>query len=183
MAQRFRRLGFSAWRGYRVLESAAAAGMLTSADISTPSGRVRFLWPTREGEKLLREWGCEVPLSKNESPEHLYWKLRVAEELRRRGYEVRVEAPLSGRVVDALATRGGETLVVEVETGRSDLRLNAPSTKADPGETVVVATTESVAKQLRTIVGHCERVVVLAVSEFLPWLDWAAPRAGLDRPL
>lgn len=118
VSERFRRLGWSVDRGYAVLDRLCAAGFLASARVSTPWGAVRFVYPTHQGAESMRQLGFEVPVSRNESPEHLYWKLRVAELLRERGFQVTVEVALEGgHIVDGLARRLGVTTAVEIETG------------------------------------------------------------------
>jgi hypothetical protein len=54
-------------------------------------------------------------------PEHEYWKHRIAEFLRSKGYQVEIEKPIrEGKTVDIVASRNGERTAIEVETGKSD---------------------------------------------------------------
>ena len=55
-----------------------------------------------------------------ESLEHQFWINNAAKHFEKEGYEVR-EHPVKGNgAVDILATKPGHTVVVEVETGKSN---------------------------------------------------------------
>ncbi len=120
VSERFRRLGWSMDRGYTILDRLSAAGLLESARVPTPWGAVRFIYPTQGGALRMRRMGLEVPISRNEGAAHFYWKLRVAELLRERGFDVRIEARVGhDRTVDVFAESSGFRAIFEVETGMS----------------------------------------------------------------
>ena len=81
---------------------------------------------------------------------HEYWKRLYAEMLKSREYQVELEAPRPGGTgrVDALARRGTESLVVEVETGKSDVVGNVKQNlRAGFPRILVVATDEAALKK------------------------------------
>jgi len=57
--------------------------------------------------------------------EHNYWVNKIKENLEARGYKVKRETKISpDQFVDLVAERNGEEIVIEVETGKSDLLRN-----------------------------------------------------------
>jgi hypothetical protein len=116
ITDRYQRLSLSASRGSRLLLSLSS--FLSSAPVSTPTGRVRFLRLTAKGREVARLRGVTLPPARgNESPEHEYWKHRAAEHYRQLGYQVEVEKELpNGHVVDVWAEKDGETVGVEIES-------------------------------------------------------------------
>ena len=57
---------------------------------------------------------------RKESPEHWYWKMKLAEELRKQGYTVEVEKDGADLAVE----KDGKRIAVEIETGKSDVEAN-----------------------------------------------------------
>jgi hypothetical protein len=57
-------------------------------------------------------------------PEHEYWKYRVAEEMRKKGYLVEIEKEINGHNIDIVASSEQETIAIEIETGKSDAAIN-----------------------------------------------------------
>jgi len=53
--------------------------------------------------------------------EHEYWKDRVTEHFRKKGYRVTEEYPVGGgQAVDLVAVNDKERIAIEIETGKSD---------------------------------------------------------------
>jgi Holliday junction resolvase len=98
---------------------------------------------------------------------HTYWKRRLAEHLRTRGYEVAEEFPVGGgKTIDLVATRGGKRVAFEIETGASDAAANVRKCLAAGVDRVVVVATsarnrESLAKKLES----CPGTIILTTSE------------------
>jgi len=58
-------------------------------------------------------------------PEHEYWKYRIAEHLRNKGYEIEIESPIGeGKTIDIVASRNEEKIAIEIEKGKSDVFEN-----------------------------------------------------------
>lgn len=94
-------------------------------DISTFKGRVKLLVLTEEGENILKKMGYEIGKKREGSTEHEYWKYRIAEFLRSRGYQVEIEKPIGeGKAVDMVAIKDVERIAIEIETGKSDVVEN-----------------------------------------------------------
>jgi len=126
VTERYGRLGWSAYRGTNAKRALLKQGLLDEVRLRVPQGTVTLLELTDQGKDLLGQEGIEVrPFPKNASLEHEYWKHRVAEDYRSRGYEVEEEVHIGGgRTVDLVATKDGKRTAIEIETGKSDAERN-----------------------------------------------------------
>ncbi|MDK2465047.1 MAG: hypothetical protein QI223_09785, partial [Candidatus Korarchaeota archaeon] len=126
VTQRYKRLGWSAHTGTKIKRSLLEKGLVEEERVKTPEGLVALLRLTRAGRDLLKSRGVQArALPKNASLEHEYWKHRIAEDYRRRGYQVEEEVHIGGgRSVDLVATGKGERIAIEIETGKSDESAN-----------------------------------------------------------
>jgi hypothetical protein len=121
IAERYKRLSFSVYKGNRLRDTLISKELLNSYSLSTFEGRVNFLDITSKGEMVLRDMGYQIENKRGGGPEHEYWKHRVAELFREKGYQVEIEKPIGeGKTVDIVATKEGERLAIEIETGKSD---------------------------------------------------------------
>jgi len=125
VAERYKRLGFSGYKGNKVKDALLSKGLLQCDDISTFEGRVKYLNLTEKGENIIREMGYRIKKKREGGPEHEYWKLRVAELFKKNGYQVEIEKPIGeGKTVDIVALKDGESIAIEIETGKSDAAEN-----------------------------------------------------------
>jgi len=142
---RYKRLGFSVDKGNRLKNQLLEQGLAEGASI--PVGRTRrlILRPTRRAHGIALLDPTPFP----GSVEHEFWKHYYAEEFKRAGWEVTMEAAREGGRVDVLARRGVETIGFEVETGKSDAVRNVDNClRAGYGLVVVVATREAAKKKV-----------------------------------
>lgn len=138
VAARFTRLSLGVGRGSRLVKRVIANGLLSSAMISTGKGRVRFLQLTDKGAAAFRAMGYTVKLGRRGSPAHEYWKLRLADYYRARGYDVELEKAIGdGKTVDLIAAKDVGHIAIEVETGKSDAVANASKCLAAGFEKVI----------------------------------------------
>ncbi len=122
---RYHRLNLSRRRGNAVRESLSSAGIIARITIATRSGQVVLFQLTDEGRAICSALGIDPGPQPRESLEHMFWLSRAAKYFEQQGYEVRREHPVQGNgAVDILATRPGETVAVEIETGKSDTKEN-----------------------------------------------------------
>jgi len=167
---RYHRLNLSRRRGNAVRESLATAGLIGRATIATRSGQVVLFQLTDQGRTRCSALGIDPGPKPRESVEHMFWVERTAKHFENEGYEVKREHPVKGNgVVDILASRPGETVAVEIETGKSDTRENLTKiAHADFDRVVLVATSPAAS-------AACQKAMV-DVSGDLPvqllsWLD------------
>lgn len=121
LSERFSRFGFSIRRGEGVKHALVRKGLINIVALPLDA-------PRRGITKLLeitpaahRHLGLAEPTHREGGLRHRFWEQKTAEHLKTRGFSVEKEYPLGeGLTVDLLATRGNETVAVEVETGSSD---------------------------------------------------------------
>jgi Holliday junction resolvase-like predicted endonuclease len=100
----------------------------------------------------------------------MFWVDRAARQFERDGYEVRREHAVEGNgAVDILATRSGESVVIEVETGKSDTKENLTKIAHAGFDRIVLLATSPAATEA------CQKAMA-SVSSDLPvqlmtWLD------------
>jgi hypothetical protein len=123
IADRFRRLKITAHKGYKILKCLLSFDLVKSFSIAMTKGRVRFLQLSEKGRQIAKEQGINVPEIKG-GPEHEYWKYKIAEELRAKGYTIEFEKQKNGHWVDIVATKETESIAIEIETGKSDAIAN-----------------------------------------------------------
>lgn len=131
VTERHKRLGQSAHRGTKIRRSLLEKRLVAEEQSRVPEGSVTLPELIEPGKALARIHGAELkPFPKNASLEHEYWKRRIAANYRRRGHTVEEEVPIgAGKALDLVATRDGERIAIEVETGKSDARANLAKRK------------------------------------------------------
>ena len=89
-----------------------------------------------------------------ESLEHRYWVDQAAKYYENQGFTVTLEYAVKGNGhVDIMAKKPGKRMVIEVETGKSDIMKNLKNAaKADIDKLVFVATSPSA-------VSACQKVI------------------------
>ena len=148
ITNRYARLGWNAKTGNAIKDNVIAKGFATFDPVTTPTGQVKILSLTDQATKHLAERGVVIRRSRHGGPEHEYWKHLVRARLEDRGYAVDEEHPIgTGKTVDLHATRDGDELWVEIETGRSDIPANMAKCAALPGRKIFVFTTDALRKQ------------------------------------
>ena len=167
---RYHRLNLSRRRGNAVRESLSSAGIIERITIATRSGQVVLFQLTDEGRALCSALGIDPGPRPRESLEHMFWVSRAAKYFEQQGYEVRREHPVQGNgAVDILATRPGETVVVEIETGKSDTKENLRKIAHAGFDRIVLLATSPAGREA------CQKAVA-SVADDLPvqlmtWLD------------
>ena len=124
--ERYARLGLNVYQGNRAKDSLVRKGLVQARDVKTENGMVRLLVPTEKGREGLAAAGFEVNESKRFGGlEHNFWKKKLAEYFRERGYSVTEEKKIGGgKAVDLVAVNDKERIAIEVETGKSDAFYN-----------------------------------------------------------
>jgi Holliday junction resolvase-like predicted endonuclease len=125
---------------------------------------------TDAGRVLCSSLGIDPGPQPHESLEHMFWVDRAAKHFEKEGYETRREHPIKGNgAVDILATRPGESVVIEVETGKSDTKENLTKIAHAGFDRIVLLATSPAA------IEACQKAMA-SVSSDLPvqlmtWLD------------
>ena len=169
---RYQRLNLSRRRGNAVREALASAGIIERVVIATRSGQVVLYQLADLGRTVCSSHHIDPGPRLRESLEHKFWVSRTAKHFETKGYEVKCEHPVKGNgAIDILATRPGEQVAVEIETGKSNIKENLNKIK-DAGfdRIVLVATSPAAVSACQKAVDSTERTQAPAV-ELLTWLD------------
>jgi energy-coupling factor transporter ATP-binding protein EcfA2/Holliday junction resolvase-like predicted endonuclease len=167
---RYHRLNLSRRRGNAVQKSLDSARLIERVTIATRSGQVVLFQLTDAGRALCPSLDIDPGPLPRESLEHMFWVDRAARQFERDGYEVRREHAVEGNgAVDILATRSGESVVIEVETGKSDTKENLTKIAHAGFDRIVLLATSPAA------IEACQKAMA-SVSSDLPvqlmtWLD------------
>ena len=91
--------------------------------MSIGKARIKLLRLTNKGRRAL---GLGERTTKRQGGgTHAYWRGKVADHFRNKGYEVTEEAPIGGgKTVDVVAESGRERIAIEIETGNADAVAN-----------------------------------------------------------
>ena len=145
---------------------------MDSVPIATRSGQVVLGQLTDLGRSLCLSAGLDPGPVAVESLEHRYWVRKTDQYFTGKGFDVVREYSVGGNgAVDLLASRPGEKVAIEIETGRSDIHANLAKMRgAGFDRTVVVATSPSAAAACRRAVDATSGGDPPTV-EVLTWLD------------
>ena len=173
VTERYQRLELSNRKGNHIRKKLVDQGLIKPVTISGLKGWIRLFEVTSPGWAKLRSLGVERSSNRHGSLEHLYWVGTVANELRRRGFQVEVEAHIGdGKTVDVVWMKGVDRVAIEVETGKSDILGNVEKCVSNDFNGVVsVATNEKVKARTIEALGKTSvnqaQVKVMTVRQFL----------------
>jgi hypothetical protein len=169
---RYQRLNLSRRRGNAIREALASAGIIERVVIATRSGQVVLYQLADFGRTICSSHHIDPGPRPRESLEHKFWVSRTARHFEREGYEITCEHPVKGNgAIDILATRPGEHVAVEIETGKSNIKENLNKIAGAGFDRIVLVATSPAA------VSACQRAVDSAergqspVVELMNWLD------------
>lgn len=146
-----------------------SSGHIQPRRVITSTGAITLLEPTYKGRVALRDAGHEVK-EPREGVVHLFWKTRIADAYREKGYDVSVEEIINGRP-DIIARKDGKKIAVEIETGKSDFIGNIQrALKAGFDEVICVGTTSEIAARIKAMIQNNSptdhRINVMCAADF-----------------
>jgi predicted transcriptional regulator len=147
ITQRYRRMNISPGTGNRYRNSLIENGFIKPVRIITKSGWITLFELTPKGKGLLRDLGYEVKDDK-EGIEHKFWKSRIAEYYKNKGFEILVEEHINGRPDIIILNKSRQT-AIEIETGSSDFIRNITRDLKAFDNTVCVATSKEAEEKIR----------------------------------
>lgn len=146
ITERYTRLGWNAQKGNDTKDRLIRDGLAAFETVEAGRTRVKILTLTETGKTKVVEHGGTIPPRGPGGLEHEFWRQRLRERCQDRGWTVTSEHALpNGKRVDLHAQRGKAVLLLEVETGKSDIHKNI--TQASPYGTLVVFCTSTTAQQ------------------------------------
>jgi len=140
---RYQRLEMSAEKGNRLKRTLIRKGVLEEQLVNVGTTRRTLLRVTPRGRQ---ELGLETA-GEQGSLAHTYWQRWWATRLEELGYRVRIEAPRNRGRADVVAAKAGESVAIEVETGKSDPVWNVKQDLLSGINRVVVVATDKEARQ------------------------------------
>jgi len=139
VTERYARLGWNVRTGNKRKDKVIEKGL---AFFDVLNGQVKILSLTEMGKVFLMNRGIEISLKRHGGIEHEYWKFMLRKELEKCGWKVKAEYVIgNGKSIDLVATKAKRRLLIEIETGKSDVEANIQKCLLQPGEVVVVFTT------------------------------------------
>lgn len=172
IAERFKRLYLSIYKGNRTRDILIFQGIIEMHDIPTFKGRIKYLDITEKGEKILREMGYSIERKRQGGPEHEYWKYRIAGFLKGKGYQIEIEKPIGeGKTVDIVASREGESIALEIETGKSAITDNVSKNIVAGFSKIIMiplsvkAKTEILKDKERTHLNNQDKIAIVELKE------------------
>ncbi|MBN1794253.1 MAG: hypothetical protein JW844_04755 [Candidatus Omnitrophica bacterium] len=115
VVDRYKRLGVNPKTGNKWKELWISHGFIIPKRIITKSGWIVLFEITPKGAGILGRSGYHVNTF-NESIEHKFWKLKIAEYYEKQGYHVSIEEDNA----DIAIRKGKNRIAVEIETGNSN---------------------------------------------------------------
>ena len=124
---------------------------------------------THHGRTVCTSLGIDPGPLPRASLEHTFWARRVAHQFEQQGFEVVLEHPIKGDgFIDVVAQRPGERVAIEIETGKSDIKMNVEKLRGLGFDRVILVATSPSA------VAACHRALDAAGKrevELMTWLD------------
>jgi len=157
---RYTRIGINRYQGNQIQGRLLENKLISWKPVSTRKGRLKVLVLTDEGKKAIPDVKIEKVFHKQGSWEHEYWKYKVGEHYRRKGYKVTFEYKIGdGKSVDLAAEKDGKRIAIEIETGKSDSLYNIrKDLEAGLDEVVVFALSSGILEKIRDETGLLDTI-------------------------
>ncbi len=168
---RYNRLNLSRRRGNAIRQSLAGAALIEAVTIATRSGQVVLYQLTENGRAVCESEHIDPGPQHRPSLEHRYWVRQASRHYEKKGFEIKCEYPVKGNgAVDILAAKGGRKIVIEIETGKSNIKANIEKIEGAGFDKIILIATNPAA------IGKCQRAIDSTerndtAVELLSWLD------------
>jgi len=148
VTQRYSRLGIYLQAGNQCKDELIENGVIAPKKIITNKGWRTLFEFTQKGRLMLRDLGYEVK-NCSESIEHKFWKFRIAEYYKNKGFEVLVEQHINGKP-DVIVLADNKKIALEIETGNSyEIKNIEKNLKAGFDEVICVATSRKLEQEIK----------------------------------
>jgi len=165
VTQRYKRIGIYLQAGNQCKDGLIEQGLIEQKKIITKTGWITLFELTQKGRMMLNELGYKA-VDDKESIGHKFWKFRIAEYYKNKGFNVLVEEHVNGRP-DIIVMNGSKKVAVEIETGNSYALQNIERDLKLFDEVICVAVNKDVEEKIkRDLKTSDERVKVTSVFEF-----------------
>ncbi len=144
VVERYKRLGMNPKTGNNWKNSLILRGNIIPKRIITKSGWIVLFEITEKGRIVLQDNGYNIRVG-SEGIEHRFWKEKIAEYYKRKGYDVAIEEERNGSA-DIAIKKGKERIAIEIETGNSDHLRNIERNLFSGFDSVICVPTNRVAQ-------------------------------------
>lgn len=167
VTQRYKRAGIDTKAGNQCKDGLIENGFIVQRIIVTKTGWLTLLEPTAKGRLMLNELGYKA-VDDKESIVHKFWKQRISEYYKGKGFDVLIEEHIGGGRPDIIVISGDKKVAVEIETGNSDAVYNLEKNlRKGFDEVICVAVNKDVEEKIRKELKiEDARVKVVSVFEY-----------------
>lgn len=170
ISDRYRRLNLYFKLGNKCRKDLISEKCVLPRKIITGSGWITLFELTQKGKMVLGDLGHEFK-NESEGVVHKFWKHRIAEFYKGKGFDVRVEEYYVNGRPDIIVHEAGKKIAIEIETGKSNYVGNVErALEAGFDEVVSVGVNrfveEKIVRSLREKGIEDERVKVVGVRGF-----------------
>ena len=123
ITERYRRLNFHPKPGNKYRKDIISEKCARAVKVITGTGWITLFELTKKGKMVLTDLGYEFK-NESEGVVHKFWKHRVSEYYRRKGFDVSVEEYYVNGRPDIIVRKGDKKVAIEIETGKSDYVKN-----------------------------------------------------------
>lgn len=164
VTQRYSRIGIDSKAGNECKKDLIATGLIEPRNIILKTGRITLFELTAKGRSVLTDLGYEAKNNK-ESVEHKFWKNKIGEYYKDKGFDVLVEEHINGKP-DIIVMGNDKKTAVEIETGNSDFIKNIERDVKLFDEVICVATNKEaetkIVKNLKLPYGNLRIISALS---------------------
>jgi hypothetical protein len=165
VTQRYKRIGIDSKAGNQCKNEMIEQGFIKQKKIIMRTGWITLFELTEKGRMALRDLGFQANDEK-ESIEHKFWKHKIGEDYRARGFDVLVEEHVNGKP-DIIIISGNKKTAIEVESGESYYLKNIERDIKAFDEVVCVAVNKEVEVRIKEELKiQDEKIKITSVFEF-----------------
>jgi hypothetical protein len=146
VTQRYKRLGIDSKAGNLCKNEMAENNFIRQKKIIMKTGWITLFELTEKGRMALRDLGYQAN-EDNEGIEHKFWKLKIAEYYKAKGFGLLIEEHTNGKP-DIIIISGNKKTAIEIETGESYYLKNIERDIKAFDEVVCVAVNKEVEEKI-----------------------------------
>lgn len=148
IVKRYEKLNLNRRKGNIFKDNLINKGYIKPREMKLSNGRIMLFELTEKARQHLEKLGYQVRRDRN-GIEHRFWKWKIANYYRRKGYKVFIEKRINGNV-DVAVKKDNRSVAIEIETGASDFIKNIlRDLKAGYNLVISVATNEMVENRIK----------------------------------
>jgi len=165
VTQRYKRIGVYLQAGNQCKNNLIEHGFIVRKKIVTRTGWITLFELTQKGRMILNGLGYKA-VDDKESIEHKYWKQKIGEYYKAKGFDILIEEHINGKP-DVIVISGSKRIAIEIETGESYYLKNIERDIKLFDEVICVAVNKDVeAKIIKDFNQVNDKVKIVSVFSF-----------------